>query len=698
LAIPKILALGLLLTGALSLPPLEFPQRLDRALFDLWTRLGPPRAPGDILVVKLYGAESHAALLDTAVWQSARLVVTTLADKPQLMSRRGQVLGPVAVATSAMPILRETAWRRGGYLWTRADLDGVVRFERPSIGDVSPTPSLALAAAGTLAAAVHAEPHPPAAIGVGSAATDPFGRRWLRFFGADAFVPIALEKVSGEPNALTDKIVIAGSADAPRYDTPIGPLTPAELTAHTLAGYLTGQFVATTRWLDAAGWLLAVLCIAGIVVKPLDRAWAFGVPAGAAAGLLTAAAAAFVAGGVWIPVAAPALLVLALSGLAVAKKSEKSTRPRNVAAGGETLADARELTAQGALEQSWAVYRKLPMRQDLLAEIYELADALGRRGEDRLAADLFHRIAQADATFRDVTRRLVAAAARPEKPPPDIDAPAKLGRYQILGLIGSGAMGVVYLGRDPAINRIVAIKAIHFDKEFDPAYADEARGRFVREAETAGRLGHPSIVTIHDVGEEDGIAYIAMEYVCGSHLSNHAEPRNLLPVPLVLELVARAADALGYAHSQNVVHRDIKPANIMYDSATDSLKITDFGIARLMDVSRTRTGIVLGTPSYMSPEQLQGENVNGHTDLFALGVSLYQLLTGHLPFRGTSMTQLMFVITNEPHMPVTATRADLPPMLDDIMDRALAKQPAERFSTGGEMARALRAVPAASGA
>jgi serine/threonine-protein kinase len=140
-------------------------------------------------------------------------------------------------------------------------------------------------------------------------------------------------------------------------------------------------------------------------------------------------------------------------------------------------------------------------------------------------------------------------------------------------------------------------------------------------------------LTIYDIGEEGGVVYIAMEYVRGARRDDYASPESLLPTAVALELAARAAEALGYAHRHNVVHRDIKPDNIMYDSSTDLLKITDFGIARLMDVSRTRTGVILGTPSYMSPEQLQGDNVNGHTDLFALGVTIYQLLTGYLPFR-----------------------------------------------------------------
>jgi serine/threonine-protein kinase len=225
----------------------------------------------------------------------------------------------------------------------------------------------------------------------------------------------------------------------------------------------------------------------------------------------------------------------------------------------------------------------------------------------------------------------------------------------------------------------------------------EVRDRFLREAEAAGGLSHPNIVTIFDAGEENNIAYIAMELLRGTHMNGYTQPERLLPPATTLELMAQAAKALDYAHRHKVVHRDIKPANIMYDSATDTMKLTDFGIARLADVSRTRTGIVLGTPSFMSPEQLEGENVNGHTDLFALGVSLYQLLTGHLPFRGSSMTELMFVIANEPHRPITAIRTDLPDSINAVLDKALAKKPVNRFSTGTEMAYALREVAVQAG-
>jgi serine/threonine-protein kinase len=265
----------------------------------------------------------------------------------------------------------------------------------------------------------------------------------------------------------------------------------------------------------------------------------------------------------------------------------------------------------------------------------------------------------------------------------------KLGRYQLEREIGRGAMGTVYLGRDTAINRLVAIKAIPLASEFSESELAEARSRFFREAETAGRLNHPNIVTIYDVGEERGLAYIAMEYLKGRHLSDYATPDTLLEPRKVLDLAARTAQALGFAHKQQVVHRDIKPANIMYDPSTDVLKITDFGIARLTGAGTTRTGIVLGTPSFMSPEQLEGRTVTGHSDLFSLGVSLFQLLTGQLPFTADSMTGLMQQIAEAPHPPLRALRPDLPACVDGIIDRALAKTPEARFESGAQMAAAL---------
>ncbi|HEV7613999.1 MAG TPA: serine/threonine-protein kinase [Steroidobacteraceae bacterium] len=367
-------------------------------------------------------------------------------------------------------------------------------------------------------------------------------------------------------------------------------------------------------------------------------------------------------------------------------------------------------------EQRFAELKGRKPNATVLGDLYTLASQLEQRGRVPQATAVYRHLARLDNTYRDVGARLrrlmdaervkpkaapPAAAKVNVKPAPPAAADAaavnahgpsetqRLGRYQLEREIGRGAMGIVYLGRDTAINRMVAIKAIPLASEFSDAELVEARSRFFREAETAGRLNHPNIVTIYDVGEERGLAYIAMEYLKGRHLSDYAKSDKLMEPRKVLEIIGRTAEALGFAHKQQVVHRDIKPANLMYDPATDVLKITDFGIARLSGAGSTRTGIVLGTPSFMSPEQLEGRTVTGHSDLFSLGVSLFQLLTGQLPFTADSMTGLMQQIAEAPHPPLRAFRPDLPACVESIIDRALAKNPDARYDSGAQMAAAL---------
>ncbi len=295
--------------------------------------------------------------------------------------------------------------------------------------------------------------------------------------------------------------------------------------------------------------------------------------------------------------------------------------------------------------------------------------------------------------------RASAAAPVPASP----TARATLGRYRIDRELGRGAMGAVYLGHDPATGRQVAIKTMALAREFDGAGLAEARERFFREAETAGRLQHPDIVAILEAGEDQELAYIAMEYLRGHDLQAHTQPARLLPVPQVLRIVARVADALAYAHSQGVVHRDVKPANVMIDPPRDAVKVTDFGIARITDSSRTRTGMVLGTPSFMSPEQMAGSRADGRSDLYSLGVMLFQLLTGQLPHRADSMARLLSEIANAPAPDVRTLRPELPQALADVVALALEKRPEVRYGDGRELAQDLRAVcgmlePPATGA
>lgn len=271
----------------------------------------------------------------------------------------------------------------------------------------------------------------------------------------------------------------------------------------------------------------------------------------------------------------------------------------------------------------------------------------------------------------------------------------RLGRYRIDRAIGRGSMGAVFLGLDPVLGRQVAIKTLALSQEFDGAELVEAKQRFFREAETAGRLQHRDIVTIYDAGEDEDLAYIAMEFLKGHDLQRHTVASQLLPVPVVLRIGARVADALAYAHSQGVVHRDVKPANVMLHQPTGAVKVTDFGIARITDASRTRTGMVLGTPSFMSPEHLSGQRVDGRTDLYSLGVMLFQLLTAELPFQAESMAKLMYKIANDEAADVRTRRPDLPAELAAVVARAVAKSPGARYADGAAMADELRAIDAA---
>lgn len=307
-----------------------------------------------------------------------------------------------------------------------------------------------------------------------------------------------------------------------------------------------------------------------------------------------------------------------------------------------------------------------------------------RRGGIRILRSIMMRPAIDMFSARETGARPLVAAASRRAPP------GRLGRYEVQHELGRGAMGVVYRARDPVINREVALKTIPLAAEFEGRELEEARSKFFREAETAGRLSHPNIVTIFDAGEHDGTAYIAMELLRGQHLVEYTASERLLPTAIAIEIVARLADALHYAHRQGVVHRDVKPANVMFDPPSGELKITDFGIARLTDTGRTRTGIVLGTPSFMSPEQLQGRAVTGRSDLFSLAVTLFQLLTGQLPFRADSMPALMLAIAQEPPPPIGVIRPGLPKGLQGFFDRTLAKAPEDRPESGAEFAIVLR--------
>ena len=265
--------------------------------------------------------------------------------------------------------------------------------------------------------------------------------------------------------------------------------------------------------------------------------------------------------------------------------------------------------------------------------------------------------------------------------------PQKFGRYQVVKELGRGAMGIVYLAEDTELARRVAIKTIALTGA-DPE-RDRHEARFRQEARAAGGVSHPAIVTIYDVGREGDMAFIAMELVEGRELRELIREGALTPTHAV-EIAALVADALAYAHDHGVIHRDIKPGNIMV-LADGRVKLMDFGIARLQQPTvKTQTGVMLGSPQYMSPEQIAGEEVDGRADVFSLGVVLYEMITGTKPFDAPDLSQVLFWVVNMPAKPPSERRPGLPAVLDYIVARALKKKPGERYASAAEFAADLR--------
>jgi eukaryotic-like serine/threonine-protein kinase len=619
-----------------------------------------------------------------------------------------------------------------GHLALLPDSDHVVRRDVTAarVGD-NLLPSLSIAVAARSLS-------PPAAIRYDAAHAVVAGGRPIaleedlairpHFYNADqiasfahfSYVDVLNDKVARE--ALQDRIVIIGSLAQPGVETPThARLSMTMYVAQTSSSVMQRQLYVQPWWANLARSAIGV----AIVLFAAFGLPAIGLMAGSITSILLAAIMIVVevvlvgSAGMWLRLLVPAFATLiGLNGYALAELIRRARPARfdtkssatNLGVVGETF------RKQGQLDLAFETLRRAPADARTLDILYLLGLDFEKRRQFRKAAGVYEYILEKNAAYRDVRARrsrmgyepaensvaaapaVTAAPAQRREPPmpsgPRGDiAPAgrTLGRYRIERELGKGAMGTVFVGLDPHINRTVAIKAIPLAEEFAEEDLAEARARFFREAEMAGRLNHPNIVTVYDAGEDQGLAYIAMEYLRGQHLSHHVEASRLLPAKTVILLVARVAEALHYAHRQNVVHRDIKPANIMFNQDADELKITDFGIARLTDTSRTKTGIVLGTPSFMSPEQLEGRNLDGRSDLFALGVSLYQLLTGQLPFRADSMPRLMQKIVTEPHSPLLALRPELPPCVEEIVGRALAKSEQNRYQTGSEMAAALRA-------
>src|ERR1700756_1154318 len=267
---------------------------------------------------------------------------------------------------------------------------------------------------------------------------------------------------------------------------------------------------------------------------------------------------------------------------------------------------------------------------------------------------------------------------------------SKAGRYEISGELGRGAMGVVYQATDPVIGRAVAVKTLLLSEEGTGLTRAELLTKFQTEARAAGLLTHPNIVVVFDAGEEDGLFFITMELVEGKSLQNLLDAGQMFPLPRVLRIMEQTCGALQFAHDRNIVHRDIKPANLML-TLDDTVKVTDFGTAKILQFGTVQqTAHVVGTPSYMSPEQIKGKVVDGRSDIFSLGVVLYEMITGEKPFPGQNITTVIYKIVNEEPTAPRDIDSSIHPGLNDIIMKALAKEPAARYQSCRELFDDLR--------
>ncbi len=534
-------------------------------------------------------------------------------------------------------------------------------------------------------------------------------------FSVDSFFDVLNDKIP--VSKYKDKIVIVGvtaSGVSKPQITPISPnLSEAEALAHNVASILNEDFFTIPGWTGPVE-LVVFLLIAGFIMFVLPKLKAqMGaiVSASTFLALFLISYILLTQQAIWLQLMLPATLLITAYVILTTKQflvTERGKLHSDLESAESNKMLGLAFQGQGQLDMAFEKFRRCPKDDSTSESLYNLALDYERKRQFSKAGNVYQYIADFNPKFRDVEQRIArskkmedtiilggkagggtAAGGTLIMDGSDVEKPM-LGRYQIQKELGKGAMGVVYQGIDPKISRVVAIKTMALSQEFDADELEEVKQRFFREAETAGRLNHPNIVTIYDAGEEHDLAYIAMEFLKGHDLNRYTKKDKLLPVKTVLQIIERAADALNYAHTQNVVHRDIKPANIMYEPESSQIKITDFGIARITDSSKTKTGVVLGTPSYMSPEQLAGKKVDGRSDLFSLGVMLFQMLSGQLPFQADSMATLMYKIANDTPPSVLELNPELPPILEVVVAQAMEKKAEDRYQTGAEMAGMLQ--------
>ncbi len=491
--------------------------------------------------------------------------------------------------------------------------------------------------------------------------------------------------------------------------TPIDKsMSAGEFSANIVSSIINKKFIRLTSWQKYAE-IISILIIGIIIILLMPKLKAFW--AGATflfltTGLIGTGIYFFVYKGLWVPVIFP-LMQVSVGYIGIISINFFITETKKEKVEVESAETNRMLGLsfqnQGMLDLAYDKYLRVPVNKELKEVLYNLGLDYERKRQYNKAAAVYGYIQQYDKKYKDISekkKKLLKASEnimygqKSNGSVSDrlIDESAEkptLGRYEIKKIIGKGAMGVVYFGKDPTINRTTAIKTFQFEDDLDPDEIKKMKEKFFREAESAGTLSHPNIVTIYDAGEDQDIAYIAMEFLDGENLYKYTKQNNLFPIRKTVGIISNIADGLAYAHKKGIVHRDIKPANIMM-LKTGEIKITDFGIAKITATSQTKTGIVKGTPYYMSPEQISGTKVDGRSDIFSLGVMLYQLLTGKVPFKGENPAALMHQIMKIKQPDPRKFNPKIMKPLVLIIDKALEKNPDKRYKDAIDLSRHLQ--------
>ena len=543
------------------------------------------------------------------------------------------------------------------------------------------------------------------------------GEIFVKFKGGRKSFPyysfVDILKVKKVPAVFDGKIVLIGFTaedGGVSINTPVDPKMPrVELTANIIEGFINGRYLKRPEampYIEAL--LILVLGLLSCFFFPkLDYFSRTAVLGAMLFGIFITGLILFMSLNIWFKVVYICFSLVTIYVVFLVKETVISQKTLALSSK-ESFETNRmlglSLQSQGLLDLAFEKLRKCPLDDDMKDVLYNLGLDFERKRMINKAITVYEYIVQEGEIFRDLDARIPKLRKFAGDLPlgkhrrkdegklvisDDLDTKPTVGRYEILEELGQGAMGVVYKGKDPKINRLVAIKTIRFSDDFDEQQAKEVKERFFKEAELAGKLSHPSIISIHDVGEDYDLTYMAMELLEGEDLEHFCEKNSLLPLRKVLDIIAETADALDYAYTQGVIHRDIKPGNIML-LKNGHIKVTDFGIAKAVSSSQTRTGIILGTPNYMSPEQINGMEIDGRSDIFSLGIVFFQLLTGQLPFGGKTLTELFYQITQAKHPSPRQINPKVIRPCEQLIDKALAKDPDQRFQRASNFANYLR--------